>query len=115
LFAPGLEIVETAGVLVSTDRVSDSDKGIVYYEIIGYDENIPDTIIRVKLSEQNKNGKVYLTISDISVGAPVPETPSSGRRPGRITTSDIDTSSIAKGKKKVKSRVSAKVAPTGCF
>jgi len=109
LFAPGLEIVETAGVLVSTDRVSDSDKGIVYYEIIGYDENIPDTIIRVKLSEQNKNGKVYLTISDISVGAPVPETPSSGRRPGRITTSDIDTSSIAKGKKKVKSRVSPKL------
>lgn len=89
LFGPGLEIIEETGVLVSIDRETDHDKGIVYYEIIGIDPKIPNTIIHVKLSEVNKNGKIYFTVFAISGGAPVPATSSSDRRLGRITTSDI--------------------------
>lgn len=89
LFGPGLEIIEETGVLISIDRETDHDQGIVYYEIIGIDPNIANTIIHVKLSEVNKNGKIYFTVFAISGGAPVPATSSSDRRPGRITTSDI--------------------------
>jgi hypothetical protein len=88
LFGSGLEIAEKTGVLVSIDRETDREKGIIYYEIIGIDLNNPEEIINVKLSEVNKNGKAYFTVFAISGGAPVPATSSSDRRLGRITTSD---------------------------
>ena len=88
LFGAGLEIVETTGILVGIDTVTDIEKGIIYYEMIGIDSKNPEQIIRVKLSEVNKNGKVYFTVFGVSGGAPVPATSSSDRRPGRITTSD---------------------------
>jgi hypothetical protein len=52
------------------------EKGIIYYEIIGVDSTIPNTIIHVKLSEVHKNGKAYFTVFAISGGAPVPATSS---------------------------------------
>lgn len=103
LFGPGLEIAEKTGKLISIDKTTDAGKGITYYEIVGHDPKIPNTIIRVKLSEVNKNGKAYFTVSEISGGAPVPATPSSGRRLGGITTSDIDKGSIQPSDKEVKS------------
>lgn len=99
LFGPGLEIIENRGVLAGIDKVTDEKKGIVYYEIVGTDG---ESLIRAKVSEQNKNGKVFFTVSDISGGAPVPATPSSGRSLGRLTTSDIDIVNISEAIPSVK-------------
>lgn len=100
LFGPGLEIAESKGILVGIDAITDKAIGITYYDIIGIDPNMPNIIIKVKLSEENKNGKAYFTVSEISGGAPVPATPSSGRRLGRLTTSESITESIPPSEKK---------------
>jgi hypothetical protein len=102
LLGPGLEIIEDKGILAAIDDVTDKEKGIVYYDILGKSPEGENIIIRAKLSEANKNGKVYFTVSDISGGAPVPATPSSGRRPGRLTASEIDKSSIPQATKESK-------------
>ena len=99
LFGPGLEIAESKGILVGIDAITDKAIGITYYDIIGIDPNMPNIIIKVKLSEENKNGKAYFTVSEISGGAPVPATPSRGRRLGRLTTSESITKSIPPSEK----------------
>ena len=80
-----------------------TEKDIIFHEIVGYSNEFPNKIIRVVLSEQRKNGKVFFTVNSITSGrTPVPATPSSGRRPGRITTSDVDNKSVKILEEKVK-------------
>lgn len=96
LFGDGLEIAES-GILIAEDSNSEKEKGIVYYDIIGRSNKNEKIIIRAKLSEKSKDGKIYFSVSDIKLGgSPVSTTPSSGRRPGGFTASSSNAQSIPK-------------------
>lgn len=86
LVGPALEIIENTGILAAID--SKTEPGITYYDIIGRGNTREDIIIRAKLSENNKDGKVFFTVSDISGGTRFPTTASSARSPAGFTTSE---------------------------
>lgn len=66
LLNSGIDIAQNSSILGAIDNVTDKNKGVVYYNILGTDtKNFPNTIIKVTISEENKNGKIFLSVADI--------------------------------------------------